>query len=286
MTASGILSVVKAFPRRVYEYLDYRRFLADYYAHYKLHEYGFSYRTFARRAGCRSTNYPHLVINGRRNLTSAMAVRFAEACGLVREQAAYFSDLVAFTQAKSQDEREHYYERLTRHAPFRRVHKVTLAQSKYFSKWYIPATRELAARADFRAEASWIAAKLEPSITVAEAREALETLTQLELLSVDEHGCATRNEPLVSSGGPLGHHLVAFHQAMLQRASEAIELIPRDEREVSSLTLCVSKQRLLELKQQVREFRQQLLHTAEREDTPECVVQINFQLFPLSRRDV
>jgi len=50
--------------------------------------------------------------------------------------------------------------------------------------------------------------------------------------------------------------------------------------------VCVSKQRLLELKQQVREFRQQLLHTAEREDTPECVVQVNFQLFPLSKRDV
>src|SRR5690606_25251611 len=104
------------------------------------------------------------------------------------------------------------------------------------------------------------------------------------LLVVSEDGKAQRSEALVSSGGPLGHHLVEFHRAMMERASEAIELIPRDEREVSALTVCVSKERLAQLKQQVRDFRKQLLQSAEHDDTPECVVQINFQLFPLSKR--
>jgi uncharacterized protein (TIGR02147 family) len=273
-----------AFARRVYEYLDYRQFLADYYAHQKLHGYGFSYRVLAQRAGCRSMNHPHLVIKGCRNLTPAMALRFAEACELKQDQAAYFADLVAFNQAKSQNAREQLYARLSRYAPFRKVQHITLAQASYFSKWYIPATRELAARPDFVATPKWIASQLLPAITVTQAQEALGILTELGLLSIDAAGLAQRSEPLVSSGGPLGHHLVAFHQAMIARASEAIELIERDEREISCVTVCVSQKRLLELKQRVREFRQQLLQSAELGDTPECVVQINFQLFPLSKR--
>lgn len=271
------------FPRRVFEYLDYRQYLTDFYVHQKANSYGFSYRTFAKAAGCKSVNHPHLVITGRRNLTTAMAVRFARACGLSEEEQAYFGDLVSFTQAKTPTEKQHFYSRLGRYAPFRKVHKLSEAQATYFSKWFIPATRELAARPDFRAEPMWVAAELQPSITAAQARKALKTLVELGLLAIDEQGKATRTEPLVSSGGPLGHHLVAFHREMLERARDAIELIPREEREISSVTVCVSQKRLLELKRQLREFRQQLLRTAEQDDEPERVVQINVQLFPLSK---
>ena len=96
-------------------------------------------------------------------------------------------------------------------------------------------------------------------------------------------GTVCRDQNLVSSGGPLGHHLVNYHRTMLERASAAIESIPRDEREIASLTLCVSEQRLREIKQQLRSFRRELLQTAEQDDTPERVVQINFQLFPSPR---
>lgn len=46
---------VPPFPRKVYEYLDYRLYLRDFYAYQKQHVYGFSYRVLSRRAGCRST---------------------------------------------------------------------------------------------------------------------------------------------------------------------------------------------------------------------------------------
>lgn len=272
-----------AFTKKVFEYLDSREFLRDYYAHHKEHEYGFSYRVFARRAGCRSSNFAHLVLQGKRNLSEASALRFAEACGLKGAEVEYFADLVAFNQAQSQREKEHCYERLTKHAHFRRVHKLTEAQGSYFSKWYIPAIRELAARADFRADPAWLAQMLMPSISELQAKKALATLSTLGLLIEDALGKVTRVETLVSSAGPLGHHLVAFHQKMLERASEAIELFDREEREIASLTVCVSEKRMMELKEEIRAFRKRLLQTAEADDHPERVVQIGFQLFPLSQ---
>lgn len=277
------MPIVPARADSVFHYLDYRRFLADYYARQKRDEYGFSYRVFSRRAGCKSTNYPCLVIKGKRNLTDDMALRFARACGLEKNAAAYFCDLVRYNQARGGPAKERCYAQLLRFAQFRNVHQLSAAQAQYFSEWYIPAIRELAARADFRAEPEWIADQLLPSITQPQARKALKVLFELGFLVTDEDGRVRRAHELVSSGGPLGHQLVAYHRAMLERASAAIDLVPRDEREISSVTLCVSQAKLLELKQQIRDFRRHLLQTAEGQNDFERVVQVCFQLFPISK---
>src|SRR6187402_3778909 len=124
---------------------------------------------------------------------------------------------------------------------------------------------------------------LVPTISVAEARTALSTLLDLGLLVKDNDGQVRQPDELVTTGtGPLGHHVVNYHRAMLVRASESIDRIPREEREISSVTLCVSQNTLLGLKARIREFRRELLQLAELEGEPERVVQINFQLFPLS----
>jgi uncharacterized protein (TIGR02147 family) len=276
------MTLVPANSDSVFRYLDYRRFLADYYARQKQTEYGFSYRVLSRRAGCKSTNYPCLVIKGKRNLTEDMALRFAEACGLRKNEVAYFCDLVQYNQARGGPAKERCYARLLKFAQFRKVHQLSAAQAQYFSEWYIPAIRELAARTDFQSEPEWIADQLLPSISPAQARKALKVLFELGFLITNE-GRVQRAHELVSSGGPLGHQLVAYHRAMLERASAAIDLVPRDEREISSVTLCVSQSKLLELKQQIRDFRQHLLQTAEAQDDFERVVQVSFQLFPISK---
>jgi uncharacterized protein (TIGR02147 family) len=76
----------------VYSYTDYRRFLADHYAYAKA-AHGFSFRAFSQRAGIRSSNYLRLVIDGERNLSAPMAVRFAKGCGLAAESAEFFCEL-------------------------------------------------------------------------------------------------------------------------------------------------------------------------------------------------
>ena len=271
----------------VFAYLDYREFLRDLYARKKATDRGFSHRAFSKRAGLRSTNYLHLVMQGKRNLSPEMAVSFARGCGLVENEATYFCELVTFTQANTTDERNQAYDRLARHRQFRSVHQLGVAQAAYHSSWYMPAIRELAQREDFRGEdPAWIARTLEPAISPLEARSALATLLELGLLAKDESGRIRQADELVTTGpGPLGHHVVNYHRAMLARASEAIDRIPREEREISSVTLCVSHDTLLRLKARIREFRRELLQLAELEGEPERVVQINFQLFPLSKKE-
>lgn len=267
----------------VFAYTDYRQYLAAYYAFAKSERYGFSFRVFSKRAGLRSTNYLKLVIDGQRNLSRDMAARFATGCELSGAGAEYFCELVEYAQARTTAEKSRVYERLGRFRLFREARRLDGAHGEYHQSWFVPVVRELARRADFQEDPKWLARQLVPAISVAEAKKALATLLELGLLERDESGRLVQSTPLVTTGpGPLGHHIYAFHQAMLDRAKAALDQLPREERDISNITVCVSQSKLEELKQRVRAFRRELLLSAELDDTPERVVQINFQLFPLS----
>lgn len=269
----------------VFEHLDYRALLRALFEHKKRTEYGFSHRALSRRAGLTSSNFLVLVMKGERNVSSELAERLAAALGLAKREAEYFVELVAFNQAKTPAERTRCYERLSRFKGHREIYKLAAQQEAYHSAWYIPAIRELAARDDFSSDPAWIARTLQPRITTAQAKRALEVLEKLELLKRDKKGRLHQSAPIVTTGvGPLAHHVVEYHRAMLASASRAIDEVPRDEREISTLTLCVSHDVLLKLKERIREFRRELLHVAEQEGAPERVVQLNFQLFPLSKK--
>jgi uncharacterized protein (TIGR02147 family) len=267
----------------VFEYGDYRRFLADCYAFEKAARYGFSVRVFARRARIRSSNYLRLVIDGKRNLSRPMAERFAQGCGLQGQELDFFCELVEYGQAKSSAERNRSYERLARFRQFRSVRQLDGAQAEYHSTWYLPAIRELCRRSDFVEDPRWIARQLLPRISATQAKRALATLLRLSLLERDDSGRLRQAAPLVTTGtGPLGHHVFNFHHMMLERAGHALDHVAHDEREVSCITVCVSDAQLAELKQRLRAFRRELLQQAELGNTPERVVQVNFQLFPMS----
>ena len=270
----------------VFEYRDYRAFLRDVYRWRKQTEYGFSYRAFAKRAGLSAPNYLKLVAEGQRNLTPEMAGRFAGALGLSQESAGYFCDLVAFNQAASAPERERCYQRLQSYRRYRNTFRLDAAHAAYHSEWYIPAIRELAACVGFREDAKWIARRLQPSITARQAQQALAVLEQLGLLVRDAGGQLVQHQAVLSTGDdqPLGHHIVTFHRTMLQRAGEALDSVAREEREIAALTVGLDAARFRQFKQRLYELRQELLHlAASSQDPPDRVVQINFQMFPLSR---
>jgi uncharacterized protein (TIGR02147 family) len=79
-----------------------------------------------------------------------------------------------------------------------------------------------------------------------------------------------------------------FHRTMLARAADALDQCSREEREVAGLTLSVSRRQLADFKRRLYEFRQELVQIAvdgAKSEAPTDVVQINFQLFPLTEQE-
>jgi uncharacterized protein (TIGR02147 family) len=267
----------------VFDYLDYRTFLRDYYVGMKEKGRGFSFRTFSRRAGLGSPNHLKRVMEGERNLTADMAQRFAEALSLEGEAADYFVELVRFCQAKTSLERARAYARLITFSTYRKTRKLDLAHAEYHATWYIPAVRELAARKDWKPDPQWIALRLWPQIKPAEAKLALDTLLKLGLLRRHEDGSVTQAEPLITTGPEVRAVQIAnYHRVMMERAAASIDLVAPDERDISAVTLLVGRTGVKRIKERIRRFRRELLELALCEVDATQVVQLNLQLFPLS----
>lgn len=277
-----ILPVVSATPD-IFAYHDYRAFLRDFYTARK--ELGrVSYRAFARRAGIGSPSYLKLVVDGERNLSEEMARRFAEACGLEDDAKAFFCELVRFEQAGSSAARGVAYARLRRYRRYRELHPVEVARDEYHSHWYLPAIREMVLRRDFRAEPGWIAAELVPAIKPAEAAHALETLIELGLVvRRDDGSLAQGSDELVTAEVPASLHLRNYHRQMIQRAAEALDAVPRDQRNISSVTVAVDEETAKRIDDAIEAFRRELLELSTLSGPPTRVVQVNVQLFPLTR---
>jgi uncharacterized protein (TIGR02147 family) len=270
----------------IFDFLDYRAFLREFYRDQKEQGRPFSFRAFARRAGIRSYNFLQLVMKGERDLSATMATQFARGCGLEGSEAEYFCELVTFGQAKSADERNRAYQRICRFRPFRAAHRLEPAQAAYHGCWYIPAIRELAALGEFRDDPKWIAGALQPAISVAQARDALTTLCDLGLLVRDDDGRLKQADSLVTTGtGPHGHHIVNYHRAMMSQAIRALDEVPRAERDISSLTLSIGERGLPSISQRIAAFREEILQIAEAFGPADRVVQLNIQLFPLSAKE-
>jgi uncharacterized protein (TIGR02147 family) len=267
----------------VFRFRDYRGFLRAFYAQNKAAGYGFSLRAFSKRAQLRSSNYLKLVMDGERNLTQEMAVRFADACSLRGQAAEYFCALVAFDQAATAQDRDRAYARVSKFKRYRAVHRLDRAQDAYHAHWYIPAIRELVVRRDFREDPQWLAQQLMPAITAREAERALQVLIELGLLTRNAAGQLEQVDALVQTPeAPLGHHIQRYHRAMLERAAEAIHKVPHQQRQIESITLCLSEARMRDLKARIEHFCDEILQEYQADSNSRRVVQLNVQMFPLT----
>jgi uncharacterized protein (TIGR02147 family) len=269
---------------RIYDFLDYRAFLRAYYEAAKRTRRSFSFRSFAKLAGLRSPNFLKLVMEGARNLGADSVPRFSAALELEADEAEFFADLVAFNQAASLADKNRAFERIAASRRFRAARRIDGELFAYLSHWYNPAIRELAARADFSEDPRWIAARLQPRISPAEAAEAMKLLLSLGLLVRDpKSGRVLRGEPTLTTEHEVRSlGAAAFHRQMIERAAESLESVPAAQRDLAALTVCVSPETAARVKERIHQFREALTEFCDSDTAGAVVYQLNVQWFPLS----
>jgi uncharacterized protein (TIGR02147 family) len=268
----------------VYDYLDFREFLRDWFAAKKEANPNFSHRVFARRGGQKSPSLLHHVMEGKRNLTPSTTESFVTALDLSAPEASFFGLLVELGQARSDSERNTAWERIAATRRFREARKIEGAGFEYLSSWYYPAIRELAHRPDFVDDAEWIGRTLRPRISAAKARRAVEALLGMGLLVRTTEGQLRPAEAsVVTPHEVAGLAVHNYHQGMLERAREAIDAFDPEERHLGGVTVAVPLSLVPRLKEEVAAFQERILHLCD--TAPELkdrVYQFNLQLFPLS----
>jgi len=268
----------------VYDYLDYRRFLEALFQFSKASKKQFSYRFFSREAGFASPNFLKLVIGGQRNLTHTSIAKVAKGFRLRKQEREFFENLVFMNQAGTHEDKDYYYQRMLRVKGFTDGHRIDKASYDYFSKWYYPAIREIVTFHD-RLTAQQIAERLDPPVTVREAERALDVLLALDLIRKGERGGWRQNDKVITTGPEVRSVTVAnYHRAMLNLASEAIDRHESSERDITALTLSVNHAQLGAIKDRIASCRRELLEMASSDQKSDQVYQVNFQVFPLTRK--
>lgn len=267
----------------LFSYLDYRVFLSDTYEQFKGSQRGFSYRSFAKKAGMASPNFLKLVIDGKRNLGAKSIEQFANALELSTREREFFRTLVAFNQAKTSSDKNAAFEKLAGDRRHRRVRKLDRALFEYLSHWYYPAIRELALCKGFREDPAWIASHLVPNVSIAQAQHAVDVLLRLGLLERDARGHIVQGDALLSTGPELRSLAVRnFHRQMIGRASGALDEIEMDKREISGTTVALDVEGFALFKEKIHALRAELLELSAACTGATRVLQFNFQAFPLA----
>lgn len=268
----------------LYGYLDYRAFLADWFAWKKQANPRFSHRAFARKAGQSSPSLLLNVILRKRNLTPATTLAFARAVGLDAAATQFFTALVLLDQADTPADRAAAWAEVSATRRFRAARPIDGDAVEYLSAWYYPAVRELATCEGFRADPDWIAATLRPRITVAQARRALDLLVSLGLLAPTADGRLA----VTSTSVATPHEVAAlaayeYHRNMLARATEALSGARPAERHYCAVTVAIPESLVPQLKRELGALQERLLDLCDGVDGPrERVYQINLHTFPLS----
>lgn len=267
----------------VLQYTNYRVFLRDYYEFKKKTVPAFSLRFFAEKAGLSSHAHLKLTIDGKRNITKNTVVKLIHGLGLDGQRAAYFESLVFFNQAQTDADKQVYYAQLLKASPRSKLHKMDAAQFRIFREWHHSAILEMVALKDFRPIPDWISKRLGGLITPAQVTESLKLLVELGLLVKTANGYRQR-DPLITTDDEVQDLMVKmYHLQMLKLSADMLSALPGSQRDVSALTFSIKREDFPNLKKHLQLMRKELLDFSAKAGEGEDVVQINIQLYPLTR---
>lgn len=269
----------------IYQYLNYRVFLKDYFSEQKKKRSAFSHQFFAQKANIKSSGFVLHVIKGERNLTRTVILKIAGAIGLNIHQTAYFEDLVAFDQAKTQSEREFYLNRVTQKRNSIRAKPLNNRQFELYSAWYHTVIRELIRIDHGSGTPVDIAKKLIPPVTPKQVKDSLNLQKTIGVLNVDEQGNYRQTEPFISCGGAVRNTmLVKYQKEMLRQAQEVWDYFTTEELSMHTVTLPINEEMLPAVREEIRCFKSRLLELANSvHKAPDRVYHFNINAFPVTK---
>ncbi|MBN1306681.1 MAG: TIGR02147 family protein [Chitinispirillaceae bacterium] len=268
----------------LFKYIDYRVFLEDFYHDKKRSMRCFSYRYFAQKAGVKSPIFLKQVIDGKRNLTRRMIEQFIPALNFNKKEALFFKNLVLFNQAKNAVEKQEHYSVMLSMMDYVNEHQITADQYLYFEKWSTGVIRELICLYDFKDDCELIAGSLRPPIKTGDVKKAIALLLRLKLVARQNDGTYRQtNAAIISSDPMVALARRSFNSEMLTLARNANEAVLPEERNISGITMGISKACYDVLLAEMAAFKERVKVIVNQDERSSRVYQLNLQLFPLSR---
>lgn len=252
------------------KYGDYRDYLRDELERRLAKNPTYSLRAFARHLGI-SPQMLSFVVNRKKNISSGVAAQFADRLNLNPSESTYFLDLVTLAKSTKPAEKKLVEERIRLRERTPEFAQLEESKFKVISDWHHYAILELTQTVGFKSDAAWIAKRL--GIKAFEAEQAIERLKVLELLEESPTGQITRTEVNLSATYEAPNAaLRKLAKQYLEKSIAALEDQPREERDITNITMSIDPTRIPEAKKMIADFRRKLCAFLEQGERTEVYV--------------
>lgn len=271
--------------KSIYQYFDYREYLSNYYLEQKSRNKHISYRSIAEKVDV-SHSLVLKIFKGERHLSLSKINAFSQFLKLSKQESQYFEALVLYNKAKTEHETQQHLNKILSLLP---TQKETIQAHKYryFNKWYYAAIRSLLEYIDIKDNFEYLAKQLRPKIKPVEAKAAIELLDHLELIHQNADGFWKPTENHLTTGDHWSSTIIKnFQQDSIELAKNAVNRFPKNETDMSTLTLTMNHKHMNEVRLILKECRQKIIHLIDNDPTDEVnsLFQLNMQLFPMAHK--
>lgn len=271
----------------IFTYIDYRKYLLDYYTARRNDDRLFTHTFIGRQVGVQNPrSYFGTIVKGRTMLSSADAAGFAALLGLSTAETKFFNAMVNYNQTIDP------HEKMLRFEVLLRCNKgisftIDRETRAFYREWHHSAIRALLDIVDVRDNFSTLTAVLEPPLPVAKVRASIRLLNKLGLIKPDRHGFWKPTEKVIVSNTLIENALIRqFQTRCLDQAKKILMDDAVSEKLNITMTICLSESARRLIYERIREFKSGLRSIINKDDEPSTrVYHLNLNLFPMSSKE-
>lgn len=269
----------------IFEHLDVRSFLLEYYQYKKATSRGFSYEVWAQKINIKSRSLLRMVVTGKRPVTDKLAQALQQGLGLKNDESKYFSLLVAYSRARGHEQKKFFMKQMS---SLIQNHKTRqeISNTDFLSSHWLPKIQTLLSYKDIQKTSKGIASLLgiDPLMT----HELLEKLVEISgVQNKNPHSQdGTWNSSIKNIKIPEAIQNVALRDFYIQAfedAKKAIALPPKT-RKFRSLLIPLSETEYSELLEKLEEAFQDILSSYDSDELQgRRLYQLTTSLVPLTK---
>jgi uncharacterized protein (TIGR02147 family) len=271
----------------IFYYIDYRKYLEDYYLRKKALDPKFTHIYICTRLGQKYTkSYFNNIVKGRMDITATFIDRFISLLELKSDEAKFFRALVNYNQTQSPNEKEFFFDQLVRlnKTPHTIIDKNSYA---FYKEWYHIAFRSLLEIIDFNDDYKFLSSRLIPPITVREARESIELLNRLGLIERNSQGFWKPTEKVIVTGDLVKEAVIRqFQMKCLDHAKTLLACDPVEGNRNVTMTLSMSEKAYERIAERIKQFKSEIRSIVHKDEfPPKSVYHINLNFFRMSAKE-
>lgn len=268
--------------RSIFDYLEYRDYLREHFNYEKSEKSFYSYRYIATKTGI-DAGYYVKILQKQKHVGNAKVEILADFLKLTGRKREYFITLIAYNRTRKAETAKELFNKLI---TIKNAVGSKISHYNYFAQWYTIPVRELLYTYDFDGDCKKMGRCFSPPLKESEVKKAIKTLTDLEMIVEDKDGFLRPKDNLLTSNSQWDTAAVRdFQRKMIDLAGEALERFPKEERNISSVTVSTTSKNMELISDILTQSRRQIMELISSDDDADGVYQINLQVFPLTKRE-